>query len=135
MPSVYKSISGTDPVTLITGKSKINSPSSGTFTATCCFIVNTHSSDININLYLEVEDKVKDQAGNTLSSQSDLHYFAYGLVVPANTSIDIFQYASQTFPDEYSLKVSLENSAHSADVSTKYERAGSSSTGRTVNQY
>ena len=135
MLSVYKSILGTDPVTLIAGKSKINSPSTGSFTATCCLIVNTYSSDINVNLYLEIEDKVKDQAGDTLTSELDLHYFAYGLVIPANTSIDIFQYASQAFPDDRSLKFSLENSVHSADVSIKYERTGSAARGRTVNQY
>lgn len=135
MPSVYKSISGTDPVTLITGISRINSPSINTFTATCCLIVNTHSSDINVNLYLETEDRVLDQAGDTLASQVDRHYFAYGLVIPVNTSVDIFQYASQTFSDDRSLKFSLENSADTADVSIKYERTESAARGRTVNQY
>lgn len=141
MPSVYKSISGTDPVTMITGTgiTQNSGSSNSTFTATCCLIVNTHSTDVTVNVYLEAANLITQipsaDGEGYLFQDINTHYFAYSLVLPAGVSIDVFQYSPHTFSQEYSLKVSLAGASDSADVSVKYESKNNTNQGRIVNQY
>lgn len=141
MPNVYKSISGTTPAVMIsgTGITATSGTTSNTFTATCCLIANTHTTDVTVNVYLEainLSTQVPSADGEGyLSQESETHYFAYGLVLPAGVSVDIFQYSPHTFSQEYSLKVSIEEASGSADVAVKYENNTTTTQIRTVNQY
>src|SRR6056300_11962 len=141
MPNVYKSILGTDPVVAITGTgiTQASGSSGNTFTATCCLIVNTHTADVTVNVYLEAPNLITQvpsaDGEGYLFQETDTHYFAYGLVLPAGVSIDIFQYSPHTFSQEYSLKISIEEALGSADVSVKYDVNNSTTQVRTINQY
>lgn len=139
MNYIYRNITGDNENVIIpSDPSKI-------ITVSKCHIANTHTSNINVDIYIQdINERLTQLKYGDSENNPDrelvqqIYYKIKGLDIPAGTAFELFVDSKCIYEGRFKFVVKLNNTSETADVFVDYEVRDSgtgSSNRRNITQY